>query len=81
MDARLGRDRRDGGRSRRQAHHGAAIALAVVSMVLGIPITAIVLAVGLAPGGPGRAAHGLGGIVAINVANAIRLPGRRPRRR
>ena len=81
VDARLGHDRRDWRpQPAPKQHHGAAMALAIVSMVLGIPLTAIVLAVGSHPAGLAGLLIVWAGIVAINVAYSIRLrpppPGR-----
>jgi hypothetical protein len=82
VDARLGDDRRNW-RPQPAApkqQHGSAMALAIVSMVLGIPLTAIVLAVGSRPAGLAGLLIVWAGIVAINVAYTIRLrpppPGR-----
>jgi hypothetical protein len=81
VDARLGNGRRDWRLqpAAPRQHHGAAMALAIVSMVLGIPLTAIVLAVGSHPAGLAGLLVVWAAIVAINVAYAIRLrppPGR-----
>lgn len=82
VDARLGNGRQDWRlqpTAPRQHHHGTAMALAIVSMVLGIPLTAIVLAAGSHPAGLAGLLIVWAAIVAINVAFAIRLrppPGR-----
>ncbi len=82
VDARLGHSRRDWQPqpAASKQHHGAAMALAIVSMVLGIPLTAIVLAVGSHPAGLAGLLIVWAALVAINVAYAIRLrpppPGR-----
>ena len=81
VDARLGSSRRDWRPQRPpKQHHGSAMALAIVSMVLGIPLTAIVLAAGSHPAGLAGLLIVWAAIVAINVAYTIRLrpppPGR-----
>lgn len=81
VDARLGSGRRDWRpQPAPKQHHGSAMALAIVSMVLGIPLTAIVLAAGSHPAGLAGLLIVWAAIVAINVAFAIRLrpppPGR-----
>ena len=74
VDARLGNSRRDWRPQRApKQHHGSAMALAIVSMVLGIPLTAIVLAAGSHPAGLAGLLIVWAAIVAINVAFAIRL--------
>jgi hypothetical protein len=81
VDARLGSDRMDWRpQPAPKQHHGSAMALAIVSMVLGIPLTAIVLAAGSHPAGLAGLLIVWAAIVAINVAYTIRLrpppPGR-----
>ena len=74
VDARLANGRRDWRPQQPpRQHHGTALALAIVSMVLGIPLTAIVLAVGSHPAGLAGLLIVWAGIVAINVAYAVRL--------
>jgi hypothetical protein len=75
VDARLGYGRRDWQPqpAAPRQHHGSAMALAIVSMVLGIPLTAIVLAAGSHPAGLAGLLVVWAAIVAINLAYAIRL--------
>ncbi len=78
VDARLGQDRRGWVRpvAPRNPH---SLALAIVSMALGIPLTAIVLAVGSHPAGIAGLLIVWIAIVAINVAygSTFRQPPRR----
>jgi hypothetical protein len=79
VDERLGRERRDWQPAPRTAKHYQGTALAIVSMVLGIPLTAIVVTAGSHPAGLAGLLIVWAAIVAINVAYAIRLrppPGR-----
>jgi hypothetical protein len=75
VDARLGYGRRDWQPqpAAPRQHHGSAMALAIVSMVLGIPLTAIVLAAGSHPAGLAGLLVVWAAIVAINLAYAARL--------
>ena len=74
VDARLGSGRQNWRpQPAPKQQHGSAMALAIVSMVLGIPLTAIVLAVGSHPAGLAGLLIVWAGIVAINIAYSIRL--------
>jgi hypothetical protein len=78
VDERLGRGRPDWRPPPKAPKHYQGTGLAVVSMVLGIPLTAIVVTAGSHPGLAGLLIV-WAAIVAINVAYAVRLrppPGR-----
>ena len=79
VDERLGRGRPDWRPAPRAPKHNQGTGLAIVSMVLGIPLTAIVVAAGSHPVGLTGLVVVWAAIVAINVASALRFrppPGR-----
>jgi hypothetical protein len=79
VDERLGRGRLDWRPAPRAPKHYQGTGLAIVSMVLGIPLTAIVVTAGSHQAGLAGLLIVWAAIVAINVAYAIRLrppPGR-----
>lgn len=79
VDARLGQGRRGWTAPAPAPRHPQSLALAIVSMVLGIPLTAIAVSAGSHPAGLDGLIVIWLAIVAINVAYALRFrqpPGR-----